>query len=420
MKPIDLDVLIIGGGVMGLWLLNDLRQQGYAGLLVERRELGGEQTCHSHVYLHQGYLYQERDVVLAIGLNSVTLAWQHWIGLHTPRQGVTPSYFGFPSQAEADERVRLWTVPSLGLTVTSVDPSAVPALRRGTVRVVLQTREICLDGEALVQALTRNVNQFISRIDEVYDIRVKGAGDAVEEVVVVLPGGARLPLRPKALVLTAGSGNQALLDRLSGGRRALLGRVRNAQQVRKSHMLVVRGTKADLPPLTGVFPSHGGLFIVSRDLGAETVWLISDNRGPSVAFVEDWMAYDARWWLAPVWANLRELAPACFINPERLCCGIYEAPKAEGRASGFIPHQERIEQFGMPNLWAVWPTKLTLAPKASREVMDQIGKLIPPPGASASTPAAWSASRVPADIAPERWKKTPLVPWDAFRRAYNL
>ena len=28
--PINLDVLIVGGGVQGLWLLNDLRRQGYS------------------------------------------------------------------------------------------------------------------------------------------------------------------------------------------------------------------------------------------------------------------------------------------------------------------------------------------------------------------------------------------------------
>ena len=61
------DVLIIGGGVMGLWLLNDLRQAGYSALLLEKRELGGEQTCHSHVYLHRGYLYNEFALASGVG-----------------------------------------------------------------------------------------------------------------------------------------------------------------------------------------------------------------------------------------------------------------------------------------------------------------------------------------------------------------
>jgi len=42
-------------------------------------------------------------------------------------------------------------------------------------------------------------------------------------------------------------------------------------------MLVIRGPKRDLPPLTGVFGSFGGLFIVSRELPTFNVWLISDN-----------------------------------------------------------------------------------------------------------------------------------------------
>jgi len=258
-------------------------------------------------------------------------------------------------------------------------------------------------------------------------IAVGSSSAGVTEVEAQMPNGNRLRFQPRALTLAAGAGNAALLDLASGGRRDFLRNVSGQQQIRKSHMLVVKGAfrrarrdraAGSLEPLTGVF-SMGGLFIVSRQLGDSTVWLISDNRGPTIGFIEDWMAYDKRWWLARVWASLREIAPACFSDPKQFEWGLYAAPKAEGRAAGDIPHEERVESFGLSNLWVVWPTKLTLAPQASRCVVDEIQQRLGPPSQK-PYPQIWRANRVFPGVAPERWVKTPLAKWDVFSKAYNI
>jgi hypothetical protein len=420
-SPIGLDVLIIGGGIMGLWLLNDLRRARYTALLLERRELGGEQTCHSHVYIHQGHLY--RDVELAEHLKNIQPLWDAWLGSRTPQYEASQSFFGFASSADAQQKTNFWSDPRLRLAYTPIAPRAIsPALQGGAVRVVRSTPERCLNGAWLMSELSQSpsVSDCISRIQEVTAIRIDLATETVTEVEVLMANGARLTFQPGALVLTAGMGNQPLLDLASGGRSALLGRMREAQQIRKGHMLIVRGEQHDLPPLTGVFPSFGGLFIVSRMEGDDTVWLISDNRSPLSSVSHDWITHDVRWWLPRVLTSLRDVAPNAFSRPERLYWGIYEAPKAEGRQSGLLPSEERIEQFGLRNLWAVWPSKLTLAPEASRVMLEQIRKLIPPPRRRASLSETWDNARVPARIAPERWTTIPLVAWGAFRRLYDL
>jgi glycine/D-amino acid oxidase-like deaminating enzyme len=48
------DVLIIGGGIQGLVLLNELTRQGYATVLVTKSDLGTGQTLHSHGLLNSG------------------------------------------------------------------------------------------------------------------------------------------------------------------------------------------------------------------------------------------------------------------------------------------------------------------------------------------------------------------------------
>jgi glycine/D-amino acid oxidase-like deaminating enzyme len=432
-EPLQPDVLIIGGGVQGLWLLNELHREGYQAILLERRALGDGQTCHSHVYLHQGHLY--RDVGLAERLRDVTQQWKDWLESRgSPRLGVGPSYFGFANPADAQQKEALWDDARLKLDYVPGPERPPLALEGGAVREFLTSREVCLDGEWLVEELRRDVEPLIGRIDSVRAIRVDTAdvaggsvsGGRVQEVQAVLPDGAGLAVfRPSALILAAGTGNQPLLIQATSGHPLLFGRVNQAQQVRLAFMLVVKGRRDELPPLTGVFPDLGGLFLVSRASGqtGDVVWLVSDNRSQLLTLVEDWIEYDAQWWLRVVLSNLSRLAPPLFGTTalrQRFQWGIYYAPKAEVRSGGAIPHEERIEQFGIANLWALWPTKLTLAPKVAVEVMRKLRKALGDPAGSPEPPPAWKAICQPVATAPERWKKTPLMPWDGFRRLYDL
>src|SRR5690606_10503588 len=56
-QALSTDVLIIGGGVAGLWLNARLRRQGFATLLVENASLGGGQTLKSQGIIHGGTKY---------------------------------------------------------------------------------------------------------------------------------------------------------------------------------------------------------------------------------------------------------------------------------------------------------------------------------------------------------------------------
>src|SRR5262249_48077080 len=162
------------------------------------------------------------------------------------------SYFGFLGAAEADTRISLWSHPRLNLPYEAVPVP--PVLVGGVIRNALQSPEICLDGQSLVEQLSKPVERWISRITDVTDLRLDAKAQQIREVTVVMPDGSPLTFRPRALVLAAGAGNQALLDRATGGSRLLAGRLRDQQQIRKAHMLVVNGPEESLGPLSGVFP----------------------------------------------------------------------------------------------------------------------------------------------------------------------
>ncbi len=51
------DIVIFGGGVAGLWLLNRLSAEGYHAILLEKDQLGGGQTIQSQGIIHGGLKY---------------------------------------------------------------------------------------------------------------------------------------------------------------------------------------------------------------------------------------------------------------------------------------------------------------------------------------------------------------------------
>ena len=57
------DIVIFGGGIAGLWLLNRLRQQGYDVILLESDALGGGQSLASQGIIHGGLKYALNGVL---------------------------------------------------------------------------------------------------------------------------------------------------------------------------------------------------------------------------------------------------------------------------------------------------------------------------------------------------------------------
>ena len=56
-QPVQLDVVIFGGGGAGLWLLDELVRQGFSALLMEAHGLGSGQTVASQGIIHGGLKY---------------------------------------------------------------------------------------------------------------------------------------------------------------------------------------------------------------------------------------------------------------------------------------------------------------------------------------------------------------------------
>jgi glycine/D-amino acid oxidase-like deaminating enzyme len=395
---IGIDVLIVGGGVAGLFTLADLLRQRYSALLLEKDDLGGGQTCHSHLLIHGGHFYKQES--LASLLKEAASEWKKWLDVLPPvERAFGPPIHGFRSLAAARSREALWK--RVGLDHQELPDPPHPLSSEG-VRFAWHSNEIALRGHSLMSALKSVANDRIGRVDALeFDV---SAAERVDRVGATLPGGERIVIRPGAVVFAAGSANQSLVNdvRRAAGRSERS----DVQQVRQSHMLAIKGTRDNLPPVTGVFQLSHTLFIVARKSGDDVVWLVSDERSTPVRQARHDDYEGMRRWSEGTFFALRELAPDLFVRPERrrLQWLGYSAPKAEGfTPTGKMPDAWRNERCAT-NVWAMWPSKLTLAPLASRAMVKDLGLVLGARKPVCPPPVEWSHTRCDVPAARERWE----------------
>lgn len=96
--------LILGAGVQGLLIYRNLKLQGFSPLIVDKGEIAGGQTAHSHGWLHSGSIYNEADKVSIREFRLALDWWKEEIRLC----GYTPtSYHSLIAVTDANERTRL-------------------------------------------------------------------------------------------------------------------------------------------------------------------------------------------------------------------------------------------------------------------------------------------------------------------------
>lgn len=422
------DVLIVGGGIQGLWILkriqdwNKQHARSHAPLnaiLVEHRQLGSAQSGHSHGFLHSGYTYKQQ--ALAERISATRAIWDEWLQQNPVPHERDLAIYGFDSAPEATRYEEIWK--SSGLAPESVRPRDLPdVLRDGSVVNAYRTQEFAMDCRWLVQQLAKPLENHISRINLVESIHVSNHTEfspQISSIDLEISDACTLKVRVGVLVLAAGWGNQQLLDLAASGRRQLRSRVADQQQLRLSHMLLIEGPSDLLPPFTGIFPNRDGVFVVSRRLKDTTIWMVSDHRSEALIEPANLLDDDAGPWLPRLLLNLRDLAPSVFKDFDRFRWAVYSAAKAEPRAHGALPEQMAIEQFGFKNLFTVWPVKFSLAPHHAEKLVESIHEVLGNVRLPHDSPT-WTSYRRAVPIADEKWTKCPRVSWEEFKNSYGL
>ena len=360
----QLDVLIFGGGVAGLWCLERFRSAGYHALLLESTALGRGQTIQAQGIIHGGGKYALRGVRDFAAVRATKEMPRRW------RQSlageVAPDLIGARVLSErchlwlprgsAIARVQSWgfmsVVAKAGLLSTRPEPIAQsdwPEALRGSALAVYGLAEPVISTGSLLQSLASHQQKYI----RAYTGAVSFSGEEVRIADTVL--------KARAIVLTAGAGNADLLRKA--------GVDGDSMQRRPLAMVLLKGT---LPPLFG----HcivGGKTQLTVTTPVEGLWQVGGEIAERLAHEpqDDAVRRTAL-------SEIRRRLPA--LDLARAEIAVYRAVRAEARTAAERRPSGVDVGRAAPRIIVAWPTKLSLAPVLAEEVFAMATKDLKQPG----------------------------------------
>lgn len=404
----NIDIIIIGAGIQGLWILNQLTKLGYSCILITDKKIGEGQTLEAQIYKHKGHFYDNSEI--AQHLQEAETEWDAFVSNNNLKPSQNQQFLAFPNQQSAEKYTKLWHQG--GLNYYPINNSEIPLFfQQGilTQGYYFDTGETCYHGHQLISTLAQPVKHLI------YQGKIIGfhssSDGCVKEVKVIIDN-KLFSFAPKQIILTAGRGNQNLFNQITQGNSELYYQNQEIQQqLRRCQVLVIKGE--NLPSVSALCPSLM-FFMGCRQVGNENIWLITYGFDDPINLelnqeipVDKSRLQKCLNTLAAVIPNIFELD---------LDWGLYPAVKAESQAlgAGFRPNGDFVSNCGLANVTLVYPTKLSLAPRASKKIVNQIQNSFNPTGVI--NPIALGLPETEVAIAQEHWRSLELLKWGDFQQ----
>ncbi len=395
-QVVAVDVVIFGGGVAGLWLLNRLRNAGYHAVLLEADRLGAGQTRYAQGIIHGGTKYaltgkltgSSEAIAEMPAIWRACLSGEGELDLRTVKRLSTNQF--------------MWSTESLTSRMAGFFASKLMRSRTGTVEGeerpevfrnpafkghVYRLEEPVLDTASLVEALAEPHRDAIFRIPDSDGLRMLRTEEGWQ--VTLIEGERRVRFDARRLVFAAGKGNAALLEQV--------GRETPPMQLRPLNMVMVRGGSGK--PLPGTLYAHClGVSANPRititthfDAHGNRIWYL----GGQIA--EEGVGREHAKQVAAAKKELAELFPWLDLSVAQW--GTLPIDRAEPRMpDGSRPDNVFVDEHD--GIITAWPTKLALSPRLAQMVLDKIQQGGVEPGAKAELPD-WPHP----DYAPLPWQE---------------
>ena len=366
-QSIETDVIVIGGGIAGLWLFRTLNLKNYKTVLLEQDSLGGGQSIKSQGIIHGGTKYTLTGNLTGASqaISGMPDRWRKALEGKGGKNEPDLSTAGILS-----EHHYLWSPGDIGSRMTSffaskavrgrvkpLESDEFPAIFKhdGFRGKVYALNEIVLDIASVVKALVADLEQQTIKVDwsENGNARLVSTSGNID-YIEIQQADKTIHLKAKRYVTTAGEGTEALMN--------LWGIEKPKMQVRPLHMALVRldhpepiyahclGTSA-LPRIT--VTSH-------PDKDGKWVWYL----GGGIA--EDGVKLSEEELIATAKRELGKLLP--WVNLEDAEWGTLRVNRAEPKQSKLLRPDAAFCQ-AVNNGIVSWPTKLALAPNLTDEVV---------------------------------------------------
>lgn len=370
-RSLQLDVLVIGGGVAGLWVLNRLADAGFAVALVEQDRLGSGQTIASQGMIHGGIKYAlgGRLTRASEAIAAMPERWracvegQGEIDLSAARR-LSDAYWMWSNGGVGARLSSLFASQLLRGRVERVTGSDRPAFFTdpGFRGELYRLADFVFDTPSLLRTLAAPHADLLLRADEVAR-RLSRRGDGFRLA------SDDLMLDADRLVLTAGAGNAELLQALGADRPVM--QLRPLHQVcieldhpHPVHAHCITGIRRPEPRIT--VTSHPRPAADGAPHAPSPAWTWYLGGAIATAGVER----DRNAQIAFARSELAELTPWVDLSMARF------STLRIDRAEPMQPRGGRPDEayvHGDRGLITAWPTKLSLAPHLGDRVLELLG-----------------------------------------------
>lgn len=365
MERIHTDIIILGGGIAGLWLLNRLRQAGYHAVLLERDQLGGAQTLASQGIIHGGMKYALSGILTAEteAIADMPDTWRACLD--------GSGELDLRGTEVLSDTQYMWSQDQLASRLTTFFASRflrgrINALKRDDYPPVLADKsfhgsvyklnDVVIDTVSLMARLKALAGPWCFQLDE-HNSHIEI--DAMRNVqgIAFTHHGQSYRLSAQRYILAAGSGNARLMEEM--GIRSI------EMQSRPLHMAMVKHS------VTTPFFAHC-VGTSARPIATITSHSMPDGDmlwyiGGDIA--EEGVALDERVQIEHAQKRLHDILP--WVSLPGAHWQTLRINRAEPKTSNLLKPDNAFAEASHNSI-VCWPTKLTLAPNLARQVLEML------------------------------------------------
>ncbi|MFT0211779.1 FAD-dependent oxidoreductase [Pseudomonas sp. F1_0610] len=359
-SQLQTDIVIVGGGIAGLWLNARLGKLGYSSLLVEQHSLGGEQSVKSQGIIHGGTKYALHGALTGSS-EAIADMPERWRRAIAGEGEIDLTGVRVLSNAHY-----LWSPGSIAGNLTSFFASKamrgrVDAVKGAELPPALQDKkfkgkvyrlsELVLDVPSVIQKLAGLAQGALLKaqtIKPLYDQQQQLIGITADEHQI----------QAQRVIFCAGQGTQALLNDFA--------QTQPQQQLRPLHMVLVKG--ANLKPIYAHCLGAGTkprITITTHPAAdGQWVWYLGGNLAEA-----EGVARNEAEQIRAAQKELADLIP--WLDQSQLSWRTLRVDRAEPAQSGLVrPDNAFLAQQG--KLLVTWPTKLALSPDLADRVINSL------------------------------------------------
>jgi len=388
---IEVDCVIFGGGVAGLFTLHQCLASDLRAILLESNSLGTGQTIDSQGIIHGGikYAITGSGDHSATAIREMPLIWRRCLaGETTPdlTNVVLRSDYCHIWRTDSIRSKLGWFAAKLALRTKPqlLDQEELPKVFRRIKGPVARLDEQIIEPRSLLEVLSHDLSTYLLQTSD-GGVEVSKLDDGWLIQLLNPETGDPLTVRTKKVVLTAGKGNQQLRD--------IFGLTPNKTQVRPLHMVMARG---NLPVINGHCIDGAKTRVTittTKDYADRIVWQVGGQ------LAEDGTRKTPEELICHAAKELQAVLPTVdFSTTEFLT---YFTTRAEENMDGNRPTD--ISILEEQNVLSCWPTKLAFAPRLAEKIAGQISPAVHDNELDHNTLASWPSPTVA------------LPPWESDR-----